>query len=326
MKTTFQVEIKDKLIRLTYGKLLGTVVIDNEHVAISLNGTRAIRAHSQDRIEKKVIAIVKDFIDFAGELCDDKPVNVFFKNLERRELFFYHFLFTPDGQIQAHKLPEEQFLELVMPEQTRGGERHHGWYIKPEIEAQDVVLWCYDPIDHLLVRAIPTEQGVALRVISETNDPRINSQEAFTSGTKPPVERLHEALRAYVDKYDMGSLPEPTADSPEAAVEAMKMALRMAKEAPVQKHVFDITGQGKLEIEAALICGFKMMKKENAPMESCEVYWADGELWLYTVSKGKGSATIATWERKTMEEIIDVFQTTILGEKASEHIAPNMLN
>ena len=67
MKTTFQVEIEDKLIRLTYGKLLGTVVIDKEHVAVSLNGTRAIRGHSQDRIEKKVIAIVRDLLDFAPE-------------------------------------------------------------------------------------------------------------------------------------------------------------------------------------------------------------------------------------------------------------------
>ena len=326
MKTTFQVEIEDKLIRLTYGKLLGTVVIDKEHVAVSLNGTRAIRGHSQDRIEKKVIAIVRDLLDFVPETCGEKPINVFFKNLERRKLFFYHFQFTADGNIIGNKLPEEQFLELVMPEQTRGGERHHGWFIKPEIEAEDVVLWCYDPIDHLLVRAIPTDKGVALRVISETNDPRVNSQEAFTSGEKPPVERLHEALRAYVEKYDMGTLPEPTADSPEAAVEAMKMALRMAKEAPSQKHVFDITGQGKLEIEAALICGFKMMKKENAPMESCEVYFADGEYWLYTSTKVKGSTNITTWERKTMEEIVDLFQTTILGEKVSEHIAPNMLN
>ena len=182
MKSTFQVEIEDKLIRLTYGKLLGTVVIDKEHVAVSLNGTRAIRGHSQDRIEKKVIAIVRDLLDFAPETCGEKPINVFFKNLERRKLFFYHFQFTADGNIIGNKLPEEQFLELVMPEQTRGGERHHGWYIKPEIEADDVVLWCYDPIDHLLVRAIPTDKGVALRVISETNDPRVNSQEAFTSG------------------------------------------------------------------------------------------------------------------------------------------------
>ena len=105
MKTTFQVEIEDKLIRLTYGKLLGTVVIDKEHVAVSLNGTRAIRGHSQDRIEKKVIAIVRDLLDFAPETCGEKPINVFFKNLERRKLFFYHFQFTADGNIIGNKLP-----------------------------------------------------------------------------------------------------------------------------------------------------------------------------------------------------------------------------
>lgn len=326
MKTTFQVEIEGKLIRLSYGKLLGTVVIEQDHLAMSLNGTRAIRGHSQDRIEKKVIAIVRDLLDFDPQLCADKAVNVFFKNLERRKLFFYHFQFTADGNIIANKLPEEQFLDLVMPEQTRGGEKHHGWYIKPEIEAQDVVLWCYDPIDHLLVRAIPTDKGVALRVISETNDPRINNQEAFTTGEKPPVERLHEALRSYVDKYNMGELPDPTADSPQAAVDAMTLALHMAKEAPLQKHVLEITGQGTLEIDAALICGFKMMKKGNAPMEACEVYYADGEYWLFTKTKIKGSTVITTWERKTIEEIVEIFQTTILGDKAHEHIAPNMLN
>lgn len=324
MKTKFTVEIKEKLIRLTYGKLLGTVVIDNDHIAISLNGTRAIRGHSQDRLEKKVIAIVMDFLEFSADWIEEKNIDVFLKNLERRKLFFYHFQFTPTGEINANKLPEADFLELVMPDQTRGGEQHHGWYIKPD-DQDDAMIWCYDPIDHLLVRATPTPNGVALRVISESNDPRINPQEAFTSGITPPVERLHEALRAYLKKYDLGELPEPSAEAPEAAIEAIRMALRMASEAPVQHRIFNITGRGELELDVALVCGFKMMKKENSPTESCEIYYGDNQYWLYTETKVKGS-TITTWEQKSLEDIVDFFRTTILGQKASEHIAPNMLN
>lgn len=325
MNTTFQVEVENKLIRLTYGKLLGTIVIESEHVAISLNGTRAIRGHSQDRIERKVVKIVMDFMEQIGSnWSEEKPIHVYFKNLERRKLYFYHFHFTPDGEIHANKLPEADFIELVMPEQTRDGERHHGWYLKPD-EKEDAMIWCYDPIDHLLVRATPTEQGVALRVISETNDPRINSQEAFTTGKKPPVERLHEALRAYLKKYDLGELPEPGAESPEMAIEAIRMALRMATEAPVQRRVFNITGQGEIELDVALVCGFKMMKQESGPTESCEIYYGEQHFWLYTETKIKGE-TFTTWEKKSIDEIVDFFQTRIMGQKAKELIAPNMLN